>query len=212
MDIIAVHQRADILLIFHDIFDFGNCRFLFLRLSLFFFSRCRTAEPLQQLVSSLRNHTSFGSALSAAHTAEDDALHRRKIFALAPAARAKRNYMIGRVDLLGGCPTRRAVLTVADSFVLEVVERIVLGEEGHQEQKCQQSAAKQNQGPYIFVHVSFSFFSNLAQRSSFQSLRTGQSRSTSKPISSSASVIRSQASLPASSLSRHRYTISSFGF
>lgn len=70
-------------------------------------------------------------------------------------------------------PTGCAVLTVANGFALEIVERIILGEEGHHEQECQQSAAKQNQGPYIFVHASFSFFSNLAQRSSFQSLRTG---------------------------------------
>ena len=173
MDIIAVHQRTDILLIFHHIFDFENCRHLFLRLSLFFFPCCRTAEPLQQLVSGLRNHTSFGSALSAAHAAENDALHRRQFLSLAPAARTERDHMIGRVDLLGRCPARRAVLTVANGFALEIVERIILGEEGHHEQECQQSAAKQNQGPYIFVHASFSFFSNLAQRSSFQSLRTG---------------------------------------
>ena len=46
----------------------------------------------------------------------------RQILSLAPAARAKRDHMIGLADLLGRCPPSRTVLTVANGLALEIVE------------------------------------------------------------------------------------------
>ena len=150
--------------------------------------------------------------LSSAHAADHDALFLRKTLSLAPMRHIEGDMSIGLADLFQRCPACRTVLAVADRFALDAVEGIVLGDDGHHQQEDKQSGAERDERHGVMTHVAFSFFSNLAHRSSFQSLRCGQRRWTSKFISSKVSVMRSQASLPASSLSRHRYTVSSLGF
>ena len=89
--------------------------------------------------------------VSAADAAKNESLLRRQLLSLAPAAGTERDHMIGRVDLPGRCPPGCAVLTVANGLGLDAVERVVVRENGQQNNEQHDHHADRDQRRYRLI-------------------------------------------------------------
>ena len=145
--------------------------------------------------------------------AEDHALRfGTRLYILPPEPGAERDAPEAPVDLVHGCPARRAVLPVAHGAGLDAVERLLVADGEHDANEQTERGNGNHQGPHIVWHTCLTSCVWLCStKSSFQSLRSETRRSVSTPCTASSAANRSLALWPALSLSRQRKTVSTHG-
>ena len=96
--------------------------------------------------------------LAALRTAENHSLYLRQVLSRAPACNIKRHAGIRFFDLLRGRPARGSVLSVAHSFGFDAVQRVVVRENGQQNDKQHDHHADRDQRYYRLRHGTSSSF------------------------------------------------------
>ena len=90
--------------------------------------------------------------------AEDQSLHFGQVLSRAPACNVKRHVCERLFDLLRGCPPRSSVLPVTHGFGLDAVERVVVREDGQQNDEQHNHHADRDQRRYRLRHGAISSF------------------------------------------------------